>query len=497
MYQHVSETGNGADAQPKQPVTSTNVSTEKSDSQTGFTFHCQSDSNASFHQTPPQSPYSTNHHTPVAMQSPEIIFLPNDDTQSFDLSHFSNTDDSQLQMPTNMLPPPVPISQSPPPPPRIYKPCVVCGDKSSGYHYGVSSCEGCKGFFRRSVQKSMQYTCHKEGKCQVNKITRNRCQYCRFQKCFDKGMSKEAVRNDRNKKKKQSKQEGAISQSAEDLSPEEEEIINRVVQAYEETILSDDIGSFDEEALGTTNGNGAHRANGDKPSKLNVKDQVDEALENGTLVWGVLKELSTRGLVQIVEFAKRTPSFNSITTSDQIVLIKAALLEILIIRLISSYSDLDNALSFDGGVMLTDKQAAACAFSHVAQNIFRLAKQFSNYDMDSTEYALISALCLYSSDHYTLEQSDQIDKIQGPILAAFKHYSRRKRRNKPHIFTEMLLKLADLRDISITGAECILDLARERKFELPALVKEMFTRNENVSLPPHVINKGLLFKPSV
>lgn len=56
---------------------------------------------------------------------------------------------------------------------------------------GVSSCEGCKGFFRRSVQKSMQYTCHKDGKCQVNKITRNRCQYCRFQKCFDKGMSKE------------------------------------------------------------------------------------------------------------------------------------------------------------------------------------------------------------------------------------------------------------------------------------------------------------------
>jgi hypothetical protein len=77
--------------------------------------------------------------------------------------------------------------------PRVYKPCVVCGDKSSGYHYGVSSCEGCKGFFRRSVQKSMQYTCQKDQDCVINRVTRNRCQFCRFKKCFSVGMSKEGI----------------------------------------------------------------------------------------------------------------------------------------------------------------------------------------------------------------------------------------------------------------------------------------------------------------
>merc|ERR1719167_1093619 len=57
--------------------------------------------------------------------------------------------------------------------------CRVCGDKASGFHYGVHSCEGCKGFFRRSIQQRIHYRpCTKNQQCTILRINRNRCQYC-------------------------------------------------------------------------------------------------------------------------------------------------------------------------------------------------------------------------------------------------------------------------------------------------------------------------------
>ena len=66
--------------------------------------------------------------------------------------------------------------------------CVVCGDRASGRHYGVVSCEGCKGFFKRSMRKDQGYRCRLNKDCDVNKNYRNRCQYCRLQKCLAMGM---------------------------------------------------------------------------------------------------------------------------------------------------------------------------------------------------------------------------------------------------------------------------------------------------------------------
>ncbi|XP_061591892.1 nuclear receptor subfamily 2 group C member 2 isoform X2 [Cololabis saira] len=75
--------------------------------------------------------------------------------------------------------------------------CVVCGDKASGRHYGAVSCEGCKGFFKRSVRKSLTYSCRSKQDCVINKHHRNRCQFCRLKKCLKMGMKTDSVQSER------------------------------------------------------------------------------------------------------------------------------------------------------------------------------------------------------------------------------------------------------------------------------------------------------------
>ncbi|XP_009820650.1 retinoic acid receptor beta isoform X4 [Gavia stellata] len=301
----------------------------------------------------------------------------------------------------------VPSPPSPLPPPRVYKPCFVCQDKSSGYHYGVSACEGCKGFFRRSIQKNMVYTCHRDKNCVINKVTRNRCQYCRLQKCFEVGMSKESVRNDRNKKKKEpSKQESTENY---EMTAELDDLTEKIRKAHQETFPSlCQLGKY------TTNSSADHRV------------RLDLGL------WDKFSELATKCIIKIVEFAKRLPGFTSLTIADQITLLKAACLDILLLPL----------------------------------------------EMDDTETGLLSAICLICGDRQDLEEPVKVDKLQEPLLEALKIYIRKRRPNKPHMFPKILMKITDLRSISAKGAERVITLKMEIPGSMPPLIQEMLENSE-------------------
>ena len=78
-------------------------------------------------------------------------------------------------------------------------PCKVCGDFSSGKHYGIFACDGCAGFFKRSIRRGREYGC-KSGEseeCVIDKTHRNQCRGCRLRRCLQVGMNREAVQHER------------------------------------------------------------------------------------------------------------------------------------------------------------------------------------------------------------------------------------------------------------------------------------------------------------
>ncbi|XP_018554007.1 retinoic acid receptor alpha-B [Lates calcarifer] len=349
----------------------------------------------------------------------------------------------------------VPSPPSPPPPPRIYKPCFVCQDKSSGYHYGVSACEGCKGFFRRSIQKNMVYTCHRDKVCVINKVTRNRCQSCRLQKCLDVGMSKELVRNDRTKKKKEEKRQGETEIYV--LSADTEQMIEQVRQAHQDTFPSlCQLGKY------TTNNSSEHRVS------------LDVSL------WDKFSELSTKCIIKTVEFAKQLPGFTALTIADQITLLKAACLDILILRICTRYTPDQDTMTFSDGLTLNRTQMHNAGFGPLTDLVFSFANQLLPLEMDDAETGLLSAICLLCGDRQDLEEPEKVDVLQEPMLEALKIYVRRRRPDKPCMFPKILMKITDLRSISVKGAERVITLKMEIPGSMPPLIQEMLENSEGL-----------------
>ncbi|XP_076187282.1 thyroid hormone receptor beta isoform X1 [Aptenodytes patagonicus] len=353
--------------------------------------------------------------------------------------------------------------------------CVVCGDKATGYHYRCITCEGCKGFFRRTIQKNLHptYSCKYEGKCVIDKVTRNQCQECRFKKCIFVGMATDLVLDDSKRLAKRK----LIEENRE--KRRREELQKTIGHKPEPTDEEWELIKIVTEAHVATNAQGSHWKQKRKflPEDIGQAPIVN-APEGGKVdleAFSQFTKIITPAITRVVDFAKKLPMFCELPCEDQIILLKGCCMEIMSLRAAVRYDPESETLTLNGEMAVTRGQLKNGGLGVVSDAIFDLGMSLSSFNLDDTEVALLQAVLLMSSDRPGLVCIERIEKCQEGFLLAFEHYINYRKHHVAHFWPKLLMKVTDLRMIGACHASRFLHMKVECPTELfPPLFLEVF-----------------------
>ncbi|XP_029934323.1 oxysterols receptor LXR-alpha isoform X1 [Myripristis murdjan] len=349
--------------------------------------------------------------------------------------------------------------------------CSVCGDKASGFHYNVLSCEGCKGFFRRSVIKSAQYSCKNNGRCEMDMYMRRKCQQCRLRKCREAGMLEQCVLSEEQirlkKLKKQQEEETARTstvvtptppQEVATLAPEQQEMIEKLVAMQKQCNKRSFI---------------------DRPKVTPWPQSQD--LQNREVRqqrFAHFTELAIMSVQEIVDFAKQLPGFLELTREDQIALLKTSTIEIMLLETSRRYNPAIESITFlkDFSYNKEDFAKAGLQFEFI-DPIFEFSKGMNDLHLDEAEYALLIAINIFSADRPNVQDHDLVERLQQPYVDALRSYIMIKRPNDHLMFPRMLMKLVSLRTLSSVHSEQVFALRLQDK-KLPPLLSEIWDVHE-------------------
>uniref|UniRef100_A0A3B1J375 Thyroid hormone receptor beta n=1 Tax=Astyanax mexicanus TaxID=7994 RepID=A0A3B1J375_ASTMX len=364
--------------------------------------------------------------------------------------------------------------------------CVVCGDKATGYHYRCITCEGCKGFFRRTIQKNLNptYACKYEGKCVIDKVTRNQCQECRFKKCIavvawpqtvmvlddSKRLAKRKLIEENRERRRREELQKTVWDRPEP-SQEEWELIRIVTEAHM-----------------ATNAQGNHWKQKRKfLSAVGVKETKPEDIGQGPIVnapegskvdieaFSQFTKIITPAITRVVDFAKKLPMFCELPCEDQIILLKGCCMEIMSLRAAVRYDPESETLTLNGEMAVTRGQLKNGGLGVVSDAIFDLGVSLSSFNLDDSEVALLQAVILLSSDRPGLTSVERIERCQEDFLLAFEHYINYRKHKVAHFWPKLLMKVTDLRMIGACHASRFLHMKVECPTELfPPLFLEVF-----------------------
>ncbi|KAK3082841.1 hypothetical protein FSP39_006822 [Pinctada imbricata] len=335
--------------------------------------------------------------------------------------------------------------------------CAVCGDNAACQHYGVRTCEGCKGFFKRTVQKNAKYVCLADKSCPVDKRRRNRCQFCRFQKCLAVGMVKEVVRTDSLKGRRGRLPSKPKSPQGSPPSPPVSMITN-LVRAHVDS--SPDLASH-------------------CYSKYQVPCGIDyEQCRKENI--GLFYDLILSSINIIKTWSERVPGFADLCADDRDLLFKSASLELFVLRLayrLQATSGMEKII-FDNGIVLHRMQCEAM-FGDWINSIIDFGNSLHRIDLDISALACMEALTLVTMRHGLKEQT-KMEEVQTKLTECLRDHCtyNSEAQKKPNYFSNILGKVTELRSLSQEGIQRMQNIKLDRIFVTPTAIEDVFLSSE-------------------
>ncbi|XP_051538842.1 hepatocyte nuclear factor 4-gamma-like isoform X2 [Myxocyprinus asiaticus] len=288
--------------------------------------------------------------------------------------------------------------------------CAICGDKATGKHYGASSCDGCKGFFRRSIRKSHVYSCRFSRQCVVDKDKRNQCRFCRLHKCFRAGMKKEAVQNERDRISSRRNM-----QDSHDLPP-----ITALAHAE---ALSQQI------------------------SAASPMDPADVSEKKSATISDICESMKQQLLV-LVEWAKYIPAFGELPLDDQVSLLRAHAGEHLLLGVAKRSIAYKDILLLGNGCVI-HRSCPEPEIGRVANRVLdELVLPFQDIQIDDNEYAALKAIVFFDPDAKSLRDPSKIKAMRYQVQMSLEDYINDRQYDSRGRFGELLLLLPTLQSIT-------------------------------------------------
>ncbi|XP_068808728.1 peroxisome proliferator-activated receptor alpha isoform X2 [Struthio camelus] len=288
--------------------------------------------------------------------------------------------------------------------------CRICGDKASGYHYGVHACEGCKGFFRRTIRLKLIYDkCDRN--CKIQKKNRNKCQYCRFQKCLSVGMSHNAIRFGRMPRSEKAKLKAEILTGENYVEDSEmadlKSLAKRIHDAYLKNFNMNKVKARVILA-GKTNNNPPFVIHDMDTLCMAEKTLVAKLVANGiqnkeaeVRIFHCCQCTSVETVTELTEFAKSIPGFSNLDLNDQVTLLKYGVYEA-IFAMLASVMNKDGMLVAYGNGFITREflKSLRKPFCDIMEPKFDFAMKFNALELDDSDISLFVAaiICCGEAD---------------------------------------------------------------------------------------------------